>query len=341
MSKKPNEKQLDLFGFETETTSPKYMFPYFISEEAERVEAQAKFIIERHKIYLRKAAGRPAPWTTDPILANFKFTNIYRELDRVTLWMDEHIMQPYLKHPDLPFMMAIARIINWPDTLQELMDKKAWPEGGWSADRFFKVLKARQDRGDKVVTGAYIVSAGKPKGADPVESNKKPYAITYWILDTLWRNREEFQTLCRVKNGGTMALAVEALSKQHGFGPFIANQVIVDMTYLDRWLKRAPDYNTFTSPGPGTIKGMNWMITGKMNGGISGKKLNEHMIRFRELVNAEVRRQLPKSAWTNDMKTGFEEISMSNYSNCNCETSKMVRSVKDGGANMKNKYSAS
>jgi hypothetical protein len=327
--------QQDLFA---EEEAPKGMFPYFIEDEDERVEAQAKFIIERHRIYLKKAAGHSAPWTDDPILQNFMFTNVYRELDRVTVWMDKHIMQPYMDHPDLPFMMAIARVINWPDTLKELMDEGAWPEKRWNANKFFNVMKAIQDRGDKVVTGAYIVSAGRPKGAESPTSNKKPYGIAYWILDQLWNNKEQFQLMSKTKTGGSMGRAVEALQQHHGFGPFIANQVVVDLTYLDPWLKKAEDYNTFTSPGPGTIKGMNWMISGKMNGGIPGNKLNKHMIKFRELVNKEVRRQVPAKYWTGNMKTGFEDISMSNYSNCNCETSKMVRSLKDGGANMKNKY---
>lgn len=314
------------------------MFPYHIADEDGRVEAAAKFIIERHKVYLRKAEGQKGPWTKDPILQKFSFTNVYRELDRVTIWMDENIMQPYSDHPDLPFMMAIARIINWPDTLQELMDEGVWPEKRWNPDKVFKVLKARQDRADKVVTGAYIVNSVAPKGAKMPEKNKKPYGIVYFNLDRLWQNREAFQSNCRAKTGGTMGKAVGALLQNHGWGPFLANQVVVDLTYLPRWLKKAEDYNTFTSPGPGTTKGMNWMITGKMNGGIFGPKLNKHMIRFRQLVNKEVRRQLPKNAWTGDMTTGFEEISMSNYSNCNCELSKMIRSLKDGGANMKNKY---
>jgi hypothetical protein len=313
------------------------MFEYLIEDVEGRVEAQAKFIIERHKIFLKKSQGRPPPWTKDPILQNYMFTNIYRELDRVTIWMKEHILDPYYDHPDLPFMMAIARVINWPETLQEMMDEKVWPDKRWNPDRVYKVLKGRANRKEKVITGAYIVNTVAPKGAD-VPDNSKPYGISYFNLNPLYENRHEFQDACRVKVGGSMTKAVAALSKHHGWGPFLANQVVVDMTYMDRWLKKAPDYNTFTSPGPGTVKGMNWMITGRMDGGVQGRKMNSEMIRFRDLVNLEVKRQLPKEAWTGNMTTGFEEISMSNYSNCNCETSKMVRSLKDGGANMKNKY---
>ena len=39
------------------------------------------FVIERHKIWERRQAGEPGPWTRDPILASRKFTNVFRVLD--------------------------------------------------------------------------------------------------------------------------------------------------------------------------------------------------------------------------------------------------------------------
>ena len=41
--------------------------------------------LEREAIRLRKEAGRPLPWTDDPILATGRFCNVYREYDRRTL----------------------------------------------------------------------------------------------------------------------------------------------------------------------------------------------------------------------------------------------------------------
>lgn len=316
------------------------MFPYFIPDEAERVDACAKFVVERHKIYLKKEVlKQPKPWTDDPILQNFSFTNVYRELDRVSKWVRSNVMDRYQDHPDLPFMLAITRVINWPDTLQELMDEGAWPTKKWDAKKFFGVLRGRAQRKEKVVTGAYIVNSVTPKGELPPTEFKKPYAITFFNFDKLWHNRQPFQAACRARNGGTMGGAVAELTKNHGWGPFLAYQVVVDLSYMNQWLKRAKDYNTFTSPGPGTRKGTNWMSTGRMNGKLSPKQIHEEMLRFRQLVNEAVKAKVPNKWWTNDMRTGFEEISMSNYSNCMCELSKMVRSQKDGGANMKNKYS--
>lgn len=43
------------------------------------------FAKERMKIWEQKYQGKPQPWTQDPILAKYKFCNVYRELDRQTI----------------------------------------------------------------------------------------------------------------------------------------------------------------------------------------------------------------------------------------------------------------
>ena len=93
------------------------------------IKAFLKFAHERHEIYLRRTAGRPKPWTRDPILQTYSFTNVYRELDRVTIWVREHIREPFADHPHLWFMLCMASQINWPETLEELIQDKrgAWP----------------------------------------------------------------------------------------------------------------------------------------------------------------------------------------------------------------------
>src|SRR5580693_3997884 len=45
-----------------------------------------KFAVERQAIFFRRFRG-PRPWTLDPILTAFKFTNVYRASDRVSQHM--------------------------------------------------------------------------------------------------------------------------------------------------------------------------------------------------------------------------------------------------------------
>lgn len=41
-----------------------------------------RWVKERHAIYTARREGKPSPWTTEPILATYKFTNVFREIDR-------------------------------------------------------------------------------------------------------------------------------------------------------------------------------------------------------------------------------------------------------------------
>jgi hypothetical protein len=326
--------QEELFG------GSEYLFRPDLKTVDQRLEAVADFVIERHKIYLRRAAGRPKPWTDDPILRNYRFTNIYRELDTVTLWIDRNIIQPYQDHPGLWFMLAIARLINWPDTLQRLMDEDVWPTKRFDPDAFYRVLSDIKSEKKKVITGAYIVNSVFPKGVEP-EDRSKVFYIPYYGLKPLWDRRTELAPMFKAETGGSMEKAVLALTSCHGWGAFMAYQVIVDLSYSEKWLRRASDFNTFTSPGPGTTRGMNWTHTGVLRPSIHGRNLNPLMIQYRRAVNEILRDKVSEKFRTNDPFTGFAPLSMSNYSNTNCELSKYVRSLRDGGAAMRNNYPGS
>ena len=104
-----------------------------------RVDDFNRFMVERHNIFIKKEINNePYPWSTDPILTEYSFCNVYRELDKVTIWIRENWREPYADHRNLPFAMAVARQINWPDTLEEIGFPDIWePE---------KVIAIMQDR---------------------------------------------------------------------------------------------------------------------------------------------------------------------------------------------------
>ena len=45
------------------------------------------FASERQRVFERRVAGEPGPWTDDPILREFKFCNVFRAADRVSQYM--------------------------------------------------------------------------------------------------------------------------------------------------------------------------------------------------------------------------------------------------------------
>jgi hypothetical protein len=292
----------------------------------------AKFIIERHKIFLRRQRGDAKPWTTDPILRDNRFCNIYRELDTVSVWIRDNVITKYEDNPNLWFMLAISRLINWPDTLQELMDGKAWPIKTWNPDLAFKILDAKAKRKEKVITGAYLINSVPPKDANP-KDRRKVYYIPYFGLTPMWEARKEIAPVFKT----TLTDSVNTLKQFHGWSNFMSYQVVVDLTYSDQWLMNAPDYNTFNSPGPGTQRGLSRYFTGGIGGGLDKKELNKLIIQQRKEVNAKLKELLPSKLITKDFSTGFETISLSNMSNSNCEFDKHQR-VFLGESKMRSKY---
>src|SRR5437762_946187 len=100
------------------------------------------WIKEREKIRMLKGAGSVQPWTTDLILATYRFCNVHREDDRVTVWLRQNWREPHAADPDLWFAMVIARHLNLPDSLAEVGYPVPWSPKGQK--RFTEVLATRK-----------------------------------------------------------------------------------------------------------------------------------------------------------------------------------------------------
>lgn len=228
-----------------------------------RINDIAAFMKARHDIYLDRKAGKPGPWTADPVLRDGRFCNIFRELDTVTIWVDKHIRQPYADHPHLWFMLAIARYINWPDTLAELIQTKQWPDNpDFEPSWLTTALEHRAVRGDKVYTGAYMIRAESDPSKEWYSWTKHRY-IAEIVLGRLWRDRDDWEGLLdRFPTNSGEANTLEKVWARFqepqyiGWGPFMAYEVVTDLRHT-RYLRNAPDIWTWANAGPGAIRGLN------------------------------------------------------------------------------------
>jgi hypothetical protein len=274
-------------------------------------EALVHWCRERENMRLRRLLGQSAPWTDDEILTRFRFCNVRREDDRVTAWVHKHIREAFSDHPHLWFMLAIARWINWPDTLQELIGSidpgGAWPgDPDFALDNLAEVLKRRAAREAKVFTGAYTINAPSTKGA-----NKIDY-VAGTVLGAVWKDREK---IARYLNGspdlrGTHAL----LTKYQGWGQFMAYQVIVDLRFT-HYLISAPDISTWAAAGPGTIRGLNRIANRRLDYPLEQWKALHEMRALYETIQQE-------SGVTMDF---------SDVPNILCETDKYLRVLNGEG----------
>ena len=289
------------------------------------------FIRERHAIFLRKQKGLPRPWTNDPILSQFRFCNVYRELDTVSQWIIDNVIHPHEDDPNLWFMLCASRIINWPPSLTVMMDVK----GGFGIKGLFNPqiaydqLIVRKKAKQKVITGAYIVnSVTTDRDPDLIRKNKLAY-ICFRTLGEIWEARVEVQD----KFKDTLQQSVETLKHYQGYGPFMSYQITVDLTYSNKWLGKASDYNTFNSAGPGTCRGLSRVFHNE-------KRVIMEDSEKTRLLAFQLKASQNPDYWPNtskNMKTGFAPLSMSNISNCNCEYDKWTR-VCLGQGKMRSRY---
>lgn len=205
-----------------------------------------RWMQERHSIYLKKEAGKPKPWTTDPILLSYKFCNVYREKDTVTKWIADNWRTPYDALPEIWFYMVIARLVNWPATLNELPD----PSDNWSMDKFIYTLTDRKRRREQVFNSAYIVSTNGHA------MDKALYLGTH-VLAPLWRDKDKFERACTDTN--SLEELYAELRGYNGLAGFMAAQVVADVKFTSRF-RGATDFWTFAASGPGSKRGLNRVL---------------------------------------------------------------------------------
>lgn len=79
-----------------------------------------EFVNERMRIFERKHQGRSLPLTSDPVLRNFRFCNIYRELDRQTVYFHS-LLKPYENDFELWLLnMLFCRSICRTETIEHI-----------------------------------------------------------------------------------------------------------------------------------------------------------------------------------------------------------------------------
>jgi len=222
------------------------------------------YMIERHSIYERRDEGQAYPWTDDPILKEYSFCNVYRELDRVTIWIRENWREPYADHPNLPFAMAMARQINWPDTLEEI----GFPEH-WNPERIRAIMQGRMNRKEKVYTGAYMLT-GTLGGTKVEQTIDKILTPLYEMPPRIINN------------------SLEETWKRYlpypGFSGFMAYEVVTDLRHT-KHLENAEDIMTWANPGPGAKRGLNRIHGRELEKSIPKSQLISEMKELLDLCN--------------------------------------------------------
>jgi hypothetical protein len=215
------------------------------------------FVHEREAIRLKREAGLPAPWTNDPVLQKYKFTNIRRRDDRLSKWIEANLILAgrNRESSDLWFTLLIGRLINWPPTLQALIDAGVLPcsPETFNEELFVSTIESLPG---KRYGGAYMLY---PAMKDP--GGVKSRAVARHIIGDVIRHRVVINTaLWGAEAPATIERFVAALAQCFGISTFMAGQAANDLTWAWGHLDDALDIRTWAPRGPGSQKGLNYML---------------------------------------------------------------------------------
>lgn len=216
-------------------------------------DAYWRFAAERQQIFLKRAAGQPAPWTEDPILARYKFCNTFRAADRVSQYLIKHVIySPEAR--DLPAEDVFLRIV-----LFRLFSKeRTWEAleqatGGvrratLDPERLAKVLDELRASGP-IYTAAFILCAHDAYGHRTKHRNH---------LELVRRMFAPGQLGADIAGARSLAEMIGALRRWPMIGAFMSYQLAVDLNYSDH----LPfDEDDATVPGPGAVRGLQKVFT--------------------------------------------------------------------------------
>lgn len=211
-----------------------------------RLEEFWYYVNERQEIFKRRhVLEESPPWTEDSILQEKRFTNVYRELDRVTrYYIDNYVDEGY--EPRSLFLTTfLFRIFNNTDTM-ELIGVVS-PET-YNGNKLTEIIENKRDQGLQPFNSAYMIAAN----VYPDFSSKVAKYLKGVFGQELVPSFDEYWS--PVKEDASPKEFIESWKNLSGVHDFIAYEVYTDLTYHE-WFPF--DENDYVNVGPGAERGIN------------------------------------------------------------------------------------
>lgn len=205
-----------------------------------------RFATLRQEVFFARIEGMSQPWSTDPILNEYKFTNAYRASDRVSQFLiREVIYNGPQNHADLFFRIILFKLFNKIETwhlIESMLGDIRWETYRY-AD-YDRILTDAMAGKATIYSAAYIMASGH----SIFGVNRKHQGHLKLIELMLNENVPE-----RIAECGSMRQAFELLRSYPLIGDFLAYQLVTDLNYSELTSFSEMD---FTIPGPGARDGI-------------------------------------------------------------------------------------
>jgi len=223
-----------------------------------------KFMDKRERIRLRKENDMPWPWTDDPILQTYKFTNVKRAHDRTTKWFWKNVLDPNHNKPKeyLLFNCALFRYFGTVEFSEAI--------GGWTElwtehkEIIRDIAKSRLENNQKVFTGAYVITN------QGIKAPKQDVVIDEF-LTPLWYKLPDLVKIA--SDTQSWEAVAKRMMKLKGFGGtgFMTKEVLQDALHTTMFVD-CIDRNTWSPIGPGAKRGLNRVLEKPFNSPLKPEK---------------------------------------------------------------------
>lgn len=203
-----------------------------------------RFAAARQAVYEARLRGEPGPWTRDPIISAYRFTNCFRAADRVSQYLIRSVIyRGDQALEEVVFRALLFKLFNRISTWEYLSEEVGGL--GWSSfdrDRYDAALGRRFNAGARLYSAAYVMPPPR-LGAARKHSNH------LLLLELMMRDRLPD----RLVAAASMEEAFNIVRSYPAIGDFLAFQFLIDLNYstvLDF------DEMEFVVPGPGARDGI-------------------------------------------------------------------------------------
>jgi hypothetical protein len=213
----------------------------------EVLDAYWRLAAERQRIFFGRLAGKPSPWTEDPILEEYKFCNAYRASDRVSQYLIREVIYArgdYTAADDV-LRIVLFRLFSKPGTWDLLVEALGdVTVETFRSDAFGRVLDEAFANGRKLYTGAFILCANRAFGHERKHRNHLA------LLEMMLRPGGLPQSLAAATS---LRESYELLTGYPLIGPFMAYQLAIDLNYSELC---SFSENEYAVAGPGAKRGI-------------------------------------------------------------------------------------
>ena len=204
-----------------------------------------RFAAERQRIFFRRIDGDAAPWTDDPVLRQYKFTNAYRASDRVSQYLIKSVIYDGDQSPDEVFFRTLLfKFFNKAETWALLKQVFGTPSfADYSSEHYGAILDDAMSSGRRIYSAAYIMPSGRAGGTE------RKHRMHLKLLEGMMR----YRLPARLAAASSMKEAFELLRSYPTIGDFLAYQYVTDLNYSGLLNFSEMD---FVVPGPGARDGI-------------------------------------------------------------------------------------